>query len=110
MRLGRLGLGMVAVVTALAFGWLGWNWERAATAALDDETLTAIEVGCRGYTGRTARECRSLLKRLYLSGSLEPGRTLDAYCASVENAAWGGGRRPAPPPVCVERDRGWARH
>ncbi len=86
-------------------GWLARTYEDAITAALTEDARLAIDVRCRGQS-RPARECRSTLKRLYLSGSLDPDRTLRTYCDSVKTARWGSGLS-APPGVCVERYGGW---
>ena len=105
MRYGLLILG-VAVCIALHQGWFAQAYERTTTAALTDEARVAIDLRCRDQSGRAAQECRSLLKRLYLAGSLDPDRTLRVYCDSVRTALWGGSR-PAPPDVCDERYGGW---
>jgi hypothetical protein len=104
MRYGLLVLGL-AVCFMLYKGSLARTYEHAITAALTEDARLAIDVRCRGQS-RAARECRSTLKRLYLSGSLDPDRTLRSYCDSVKTARWGGGLS-APPDVCVERYGGW---
>lgn len=96
----------IACSAALSVGCLAWACDRATTGALTEEARVAIELGCQGHAGRAARDCRSMLTRLYLAGSLDPDRTLRAYCDSVKSARWGGSR-PAPPRVCVQRYGGW---
>jgi hypothetical protein len=99
MRYGLFVLG-IAVCIAFHQGWFAPAYDRATTAALTEEARLAIDVRCKG------RECRAILKKLYLSGSLDPDKTLRAYCDSVKNARWGGSRS-APPKLCVQRYGGW---
>jgi hypothetical protein len=105
MRYGLLVLG-IAICMGMCQGWLARGYDHATTAALSEEARVAIEIRCQVQDGRAARECRSLLKKLYLAGSLDPDKTLRTYCDSVKNAWWGG-RRPAPPELCVQRYGGW---
>jgi len=96
----------LACATVLYQGWLGPACEQVTTAGLSDEARLAIDVRCRGRDDRGGEECRQRLKRLYLSGALDPDKTIRAWCASVKTAGWGG-TRPTPPRVCVERYGGW---
>jgi hypothetical protein len=105
MRYGLLVLGIAGCV-ALSLGWLARACDHAISGALTEEARIAMELGCQGRDGRAARECRSMLKKLYLSGSLDPDKTLRSYCDSVKNSRWGGSR-PAPPEVCEQRYGGW---
>jgi len=105
MRYGLLALGIAACI-GLYQGWLAGAYDQASTAALTDEARLAIDVRCRDQDGRAEIECRAMLKRLFLSGSLDPDKTLRAYCDSVKQARWGGSR-PRAPEVCVERYGGW---
>jgi hypothetical protein len=105
MRYGLLVLAVVAGI-ALHQGWLAMAYDHAANAGLTEDARLAIDVRCQGQADRAARECRSMLKRLYLAGSLDPDRTLRVYCDSVKTARWGGSR-PTPPDVCVRRYGGW---
>lgn len=105
MRTGLLVAG-AAFGLGLGHGWLTETFEEATNAALTEDARMAIDVRCKGQSDRAGRECRTLLKKLYLAGSLDPDRTLRSYCDSVKTGLWGG-RRPAPPKVCVERYGGW---
>jgi hypothetical protein len=105
MRYGLLVLG-IAICIGLYQGWFAQTYEHVTTAALTDDGRIAIDLGCRGHKDRAARACRSRLTRLYLSGSLDPEKTLRAYCDSVRDGRWGGSH-PPPPKVCVERHGGW---
>ena len=105
MRYRLLVLGIV-VSLGLYQGWFARAYDRATTAALTEEARLAIHVRCQGQDGRAASECRALLKKLYLSRSLDPDRTMRVYCDSVKNARWGGSR-PAPPKSCVQLYGGW---
>ena len=105
MRYGLLALGL-AVCVGLYQGWLSEAYDEASTAALTDDARLAIDVRCRDQRGRAEDDCRATLKRLFLSGSLDPDKTLRAYCDSVKHARWGGSR-PEAPKVCVERYGGW---
>ena len=107
MRYRLLVLGMGIVVSlGLYQGWFARAYDQVTTAALTEEARLAIDVRCQGQNGRAASECRTLLKKLYLAGSLDPDTTLRVYCDSVKNAQWGGGR-PAPPKLCVQLNGGW---
>jgi len=105
MRYGLLVLGIIMGV-GLYQAWFGRVFDHVTTAALSDDARLAIDVRCQAQEGRAARECRGMLKRLYLAGSLDPDKTLRSYCDSVKSARWGGSR-PAPPEVCVQRYGGW---
>jgi hypothetical protein len=105
MRYGLLALG-IAVCIALNLGWFARTCDHATTAALTEEARTAIDVRCQNQDGRAGHECRSMLKKLYLAGALDPDRTLRTYCESVKHARWGASQ-PPPPKVCVERYGGW---
>ena len=105
MRFGLLVLG-IAVCIGLYQGWFARAYDHATTAALTEEARLAIDVRCQVQPTRAARECRALLKKLYLAGSLDPDKTLRVYCDSVKTSRWGGSR-PAPPKVCVQRYGGW---
>ena len=105
MRYGLIVLGVVIAI-GLCQGWLARAYDRVTTAALTDEARLAIELRCEDESSRSARECRSVLKKLYLAGSLDPDTTLRTYCDSVKHARWGGSL-PPPPKVCVERYGGW---
>lgn len=105
MRYGLLVLG-IAVGIGLYQGWFARVYENATTAALSEDARLAIEVRCQAQQDRAARECRSMLKKLYLAGSLDPDKSLRTYCDSVRTARWGGSR-PAPPELCVRRYGGW---
>jgi len=105
MRNGLLALATLVVV-GLSQGWFARAYDAATTAALSDDARLALEVGCEREVGFAARECRAMLKKLYLAGRLDPDKTLRAYCDSGR-AEWWGGRRPAPPAVCVQRYGGW---
>jgi hypothetical protein len=98
---GCIGLGI-----GLHRGWFSRAYDQATTAALTEDARLAIDVRCQGEDTRASRECRATLKRLYLSGSLDPDRTLRTWCQEFKTARWGGSR-PAPPEVCVQRYGGW---
>jgi len=109
MRYGLVALGIVGCIglgVTLHQGWFTRAYDQAITAALSEEARLAIDVRCQGHEERATRECRATLERLYLSGSLDPDRTLRAYCESVKQGRFGG-RRPPPPEVCVQRYGGW---
>jgi hypothetical protein len=106
MRYGLLALAVAALGIALYQGWLTRVYDHATTAALTEDARLAIDVRCRGREDRAARECRTMLKKVFLSGSLEPDKVLRAYCESVKDAPWGGSP-PAPPELCVRRYGGW---
>ena len=91
MRYGLLVLG-IAVCIGLHQGCTR-AYDHLTTAALTDEARIAIDVRCQIQNGRAARECRSVLKKLFLAGSLDPGKTLRVYCDSVGTARWGGSRQ-----------------
>jgi hypothetical protein len=105
MRYGFLVLAIVIGI-GLYQGWFARAYDQATSAALTDEAHLAIELRCGGHAGSSARECRSMLKKLYLAGSLDPDTTLRTYCDSVKHARWGGSL-PPPPKVCVQRYGGW---
>jgi len=105
MRYGLLALGLAACV-ALSQGWFAQACERASAAALSDDARLAIEVRCQEQDSRSGRECRAMLKKLFLAGSLDPDKTLRDYCNAFKTARWGGSR-PAPPDLCIERYGGW---
>jgi hypothetical protein len=107
MRHGLLVVGIAGCV-GVSQGWIARTCDHASTAALTDEARLAIDVRCARDEGRAARECRSMLKKLYLSGALDPDKTLRTYCDSFEHARWGGSR-PAPPALCRQRYGGWGR-
>jgi hypothetical protein len=92
----------IVVVLVLHQLWVGPALERMATESLGEEARLAIELRCGDAQTPAARTCRADLERLYASGSLDPERTLRAYCAEVTTAPWGR-RNTSPPPVCVER-------
>jgi len=105
MRSGFLvPAGVVAF--ALLVGAAAMLVDRAATEALSEDARLAIELRCQDREGPAGRECRSTLERLFLAGTLDPDRTLRAYCESVKTARWGGSR-PPPPRVCTDRYGGW---
>jgi hypothetical protein len=109
MRYGLLVFGLalcLALGIGLTQGWLAQAYDHVTTAALSADARLAIDVRCGRQTGRAADQCRTLLTRLYFAGSLQPDTTLRAYCDSVKNGQWGGGR-PAPPALCIERYGGW---
>jgi len=105
MRYGLLVLGL-AVCIALYQGWFARAFDYATTAALSEEARLAIDVRCQNQVGRAARDCRNVLKKLYVAGSLDPDKTLRFYCDSVRTARWGGSR-PKPPRVCAQRYGAW---
>jgi len=75
-------------------------------SALSDDARMAIELRCGDAQSSGARDCRARLERLYASGSLDPDKTLRAYCESVKSQPWGHAHT-APPKVCVDRYGGW---
>ena len=105
MRYGLLVLGTVLCI-ALYQGCLAPAYDRATTAALSEEARLAMDLGCQRQHGRARSECRATLKKLYLSRSLDPDKTLRAYCDSIKNARWGGSRPPTPE-VCAKRYGSW---
>ena len=105
MRYRLLILGIVMFL-GLNLGWFARAYDRATTAALTEEARLAIDVRCDGQNDRAASECRGLLKKLYLSGSLDPDRTLRVYCDSVRNTRRGGSRL-VPPKLCVKFYGSW---
>lgn len=96
----------IAVCIGLCHGSIAGLYDQVTTAALSEEARLAIDVRCRDRDSQEGRECRAMLKKLYLSGSLDPDKTLHTYCESVKNARWGGSR-PKPPDLCVRRYGGW---
>jgi len=105
MRLGLLVLVFILTIGAYQ-GWFSRAYDHVTTSALSDDARLAIDLRCQGQHGHAAPECRNTLKKLYLSGSLDPDKTLRTYCESVKTARWGGSR-PPPPEVCIERYGGW---
>jgi hypothetical protein len=101
MRRVLLALG-IAVCIGLLHGWL----EHATGAALSDEARSAIDLRCDGRDRRADRECRELLEKLYLAGTLDPERTLRAHCTRLKTIELGA-RPPTPPTLCVQRYGGW---
>ena len=101
MRHGLLALAAASGIAA-AVGVYAY----ANHAALSDSAELAIELRCESQSGAPARECRKLLRRLYLAGSLDPETTLRSYCDAFRAARWRG-RRPRPPAMCAERYGGW---
>ncbi len=93
------GLVSVVVVHQLL---IAPTLDSVAGASLGEEARLALDLRCGEPTHTAARECRERLERLYASGSLDPERTLRAYCAEVKSAPWGRSH-PAPPRACVER-------
>lgn len=96
----------IAIGVGLHQGWFHQAHERAATAALSDDARLAITVRCQGRHTAAAKECRTLLRKLYLAGALDPDKTLRQYCDSVRDAPWGG-QRPTQPALCIERYGVW---
>ena len=107
MRHGIVAAAILATLIVLP-QMLGLIYEHATNAALSDDAQLAIELRCRDQPAAAARECESMLKRLFLAGSLEPDQALQSYCESYRDGRWGGSR-PEPPRVCVQRFGGWAR-
>jgi hypothetical protein len=105
MRYGLLVL-CLAIGIGLYQGWFARAYDHVTTAALSEDARLAIDLRCQDQVERAARDCRSLLKKLYLAGSLDPDKTLRFYCESVKTGRWGGSR-PEPPAVCVERYGAW---
>lgn len=105
MKYGLLALA-ISLVIGLYQGWFAPGYNQAHRGTLSDDARLAIEIRCEGQSGRSAGECRSMLTRLYLAGSLDPDTTLRTYCDSVKHARWGGSL-PPPPKVCVQRYGGW---
>ena len=105
MRIGLLILG-IGVCIALSQGWIARSYHHAASRALSEDARLAIKIRCGKKGGRAVEECRTTLTRLYLSGSLDPDKTLRAHCDAVKNSRWGGSH-PAAPEFCVQRYGGW---
>jgi hypothetical protein len=105
MRYGLIALG-IAICIGLYQGWFEQAHDHARAAMLTEDARMAIDLRCQGQNGPAGRECRRMLTRLFISGSLDPDKTLRTYCDSVKSARWGGSR-PAPPKVCVDRYGGW---
>lgn len=105
MKYGLLAIGIVLSVV-IYLGLIVPAYERATTAALSDDARLAIDVRCGTERSHKADACRDTFKKLFLAGSLDPDKTLRAYCESVKTARWGGSR-PPPPKLCVERYGGW---
>ena len=96
----------IALALGLHLAWRAGAFEGALDGALSADARLALEVGCRGRSPRATGECRDMLRKLYLAGSLDPEKTLRAYCDEVRDSHWGGSR-PPPPKLCVERFGGW---
>jgi len=105
MRYGLLFVG-IALCMGLSLSWLARSYEEATTAALTEEARLAIDVRCPELDRRDGRQCRGMLKKLYLAGALEPDRTLRAYCEAVKTSRWRA-NHTVPPKVCVDRYGGW---
>jgi len=105
MRTELLIPGLAACIGLSTLG-LAHACDYVTDAALTEEARLAIRVRCEPKPEVAARECHSMLKRLYLAGSLDPDKTLRSYCDSVKNAGWGDHRNP-PPRLCIERYGGW---
>jgi hypothetical protein len=105
MRYGLLVLAIVLCI-GLGRGWLARTYEEMTTGALTEEARLAIDVRCPHEDSRAGRECRTMLKRLYLAGALEPDRTLRTWCDAVKTESWQASR-VVPPEVCVERYGAW---
>ena len=105
MRTGLLILG-IAVCIGLSQGWIARGYHHAISRALSEDARLAIKLRCGENGGRSVAECQAMLTKLYLSGSLDPDKTLRAHCDAVKNSRWGGSR-PAPPKLCVRRYGGW---
>jgi hypothetical protein len=105
MKIGFLFL-CLAISIGLYQGWFARAYDHLTSVALSEDARTAIEVRCGVDDDSAARECRAMLKRLYLSGSLDPDKTLRAWCDSVKTSRWGGGYAK-PPRLCVRRYGGW---
>ena len=105
MRYGLLVLG-IAVCLGLSQGWIARAYDQVITAALSEEARLAIDVRCRGQNTRAGSKCRAMLRNLYLSGALDPDRTLRVYCDSAKIAQLGGSRT-TPPKLCVQLYGGW---
>lgn len=109
MRYGLLAVALVVLPLAcigVVEGWFANAGDRLTTSVLSDDARKAIEIRCGIHDDRAAHECRSTLKKLYLSGSLDPDRTLRVWCEAVKDQRWGGSR-PPPPELCVRRYGGW---
>ena len=108
MRTGLLVLGLAACILGIGLsqGWFVRAYDHATMAALSEDARLAIDLRCGHQEGRAGRECRTMLKKLFLAGSLDPDKTLRAWCESVRNAGWAGSP-PPPPRVCVQRYGGW---
>jgi len=109
MRIGLLVAGLTAgllLCVGLASGWITRTWDHATEAALEEDARLALDLRCGQKPGPEHDECRAVLKRLFLSGSLDPDKTLRTWCDSVKHARWGGSR-PPPPKVCLQRYGGW---
>jgi len=105
MRYALLALG-IAVCIGIGQGWFSTAYDAMTTAALTEDARIALDISCEGKAGAEAQTCRSRLTRLYLSGSLDPDKTLRTWCDTQKSAHWGGSR-PAPPELCVQRYGGW---
>jgi len=105
MRIGLLILS-IFVCIALSQGWIARSYHHATSRALSEDARLAIKLRCGKSGNRAVAECRAMLTKLYLSGSLDPDKTLRAHCEAVKNSRWGGSR-PTPPKLCVRRYGGW---
>jgi hypothetical protein len=109
MRYALLTLGIslgIALCIGLYQGWFAQAYDRSTTMMLSEDARLAIEVRCGVRRGRHAVECRSLLKKLFLSETLDPDRVLRIHCEEIKHSPWGGGH-PSPPDICVRRYGGW---
>lgn len=101
MRYGILVFG-IAVCIGLSHGWLARTYDRVTSAALTDDARLAIDVRCRLKGERAAQECRTTLKKLFLSRALDPEKALRDHCESLKHARWGGSHA-ALPRSCAQR-------
>jgi hypothetical protein len=109
MRYGLLVTGLILLplfCVGVYQGGLGGVYDRLTRAALSEDARTAVDIRCRIEDDGAARQCRATLEKLYLAGSLDPDKTLRAWCDAVKEQRWGGAR-PKPPELCVRRYGGW---
>jgi len=102
----RTALPFVVVAACIGLQQAWFACDRVVDSALSEEARLAIELRCGQPQARAADECRRVLTRVYLSGSLDPDKTLREYCDSIRTGRWGG-TRPAPPEICAQRYGGW---